>query len=181
VPVAPGVHHFIHAAQMVAVLMAYDRVIQPIRWLDTRFEVWDDVVRPLARVASVHQHRRAIRALHEDRAPPPDVDVVDLQVLRSNGRARKNTRETRACASVTPQNALADQRKSSRRMAKICARSHRTRRTASYLPCERQGRLAGSFGDVERVACLFLECGEPGRGDDNAYAVERRAVIDPDR
>src|SRR5262249_61726518 len=51
-----------------------------------------DSPRPHPAFPRLQQHGCAVRPFHEDRVPPADVDVVDLQVLTERDSSRKQRR-----------------------------------------------------------------------------------------
>ena len=78
-----GLHDLIDATVVVAVLVADDGVVQPLRGGDAdRVEVRHDALRTASCVASVEKHRGPIRTDHQGGPTPTHIDVVDAQVLR---------------------------------------------------------------------------------------------------
>ena len=81
--VVAGVDDLIESADVIAMLMSADHVIEAVRRLHAdRLEVRDDVLRPHAGVAALEKDGDAGGTFDEDGSAPADVDVMDLQGLR---------------------------------------------------------------------------------------------------
>src|SRR5439155_23491346 len=95
--VVAGLDHLVHTADVVAVLVPGDGVVDARRGRKAdRLQVGDDLAGPLAGVAGFEQHGGAVRSLDQDRAAPADVDVVDLQLLRRDAGRHQQTNEQSA-------------------------------------------------------------------------------------
>jgi len=82
VHVVPGVDHFIETADVIAMLMARDDVVEPVSGLNPdRLQVGHDAIRPHAGIAAVEKDGRPAGPFHEDAASPPDVDDMDFHLL----------------------------------------------------------------------------------------------------
>ena len=81
------VDHLVETAEVIAVLMADDGVVEARgrRDSDGR-EVGDDPGHSPSGFSGLEEDRGSVRPFQEDRASPTDVDVVDLERLRGEMR-----------------------------------------------------------------------------------------------
>lgn len=92
--VVAGGDDFIEPADVIAVLMPADHVIEPAGGRETdRLETGNDILRPLPCISRLQENGRAAGPLDQDRPSPADIDVVDFELL---GREWKSDQEQNA-------------------------------------------------------------------------------------
>src|SRR5262249_51131881 len=91
--VVSSIDHLVQSADVIAMLVAADHVIEPVGRLNSDGQkIGYDPALPHTRVSRLQQHGCAVRPFHEDRVSPADIDVVDLQVLTERDSSRKQKR-----------------------------------------------------------------------------------------
>ena len=80
--VVAGVNHFIEPTEVIAMLMTGKRVIETISRHDPdRLKIGHHPSRASSGIAGFQKYRRSIGAFHEYGASPPNVDVMNLELL----------------------------------------------------------------------------------------------------